>query len=137
MAQIRLEGLQKLCQVHVTTQVTEGRHAACRNLEVRVRLKEPLAGTEQSEISENWLNVQAATPVKKDNVKARTTVIGSLASMGLELHMLNKQLEVFRERRTKPPPELTSQAAELCRRMEAQREALRVGDKAAMSGIAA
>uniref|UniRef100_UPI00358EED96 coiled-coil and C2 domain-containing protein 1A-like isoform X2 n=1 Tax=Myxine glutinosa TaxID=7769 RepID=UPI00358EED96 len=133
MAQIRLEGLQKLCQVHVTTQVTEGRRAACGNLEVRVRLKEPLSGTEQTEISENWLDVQAATPVKKDNVKARTTVIGSLASMGLELHMLNKQLEVFTERKTKPPPELTNQAAELRRRMEAQREALRVGGKAAMS----
>uniref|UniRef100_A0A8C4QKL2 C2 domain-containing protein n=1 Tax=Eptatretus burgeri TaxID=7764 RepID=A0A8C4QKL2_EPTBU len=132
-AQIRLEGLQNLCQVHVTTQVTENRRVVCGNLEVRVRLQEPLAGAEQTEISENWLNIQAATPVKKDNVKARATVIGSLASMGLELQMLNKQLEVYKERRTKPPPELTNQAAELVRRMRVQQEALRVGGKAAMS----
>uniref|UniRef100_A0A8C4QKH7 C2 domain-containing protein n=1 Tax=Eptatretus burgeri TaxID=7764 RepID=A0A8C4QKH7_EPTBU len=101
-AQIRLEGLQNLCQVHVTTQVTENRRVVCGNLEVRVRLQEPLAGAEQTEISENWLNIQAA-------------------------------LEVYKERRTKPPPELTNQAAELVRRMRVQQEALRVGGKAAMS----
>ncbi|KAL0202775.1 hypothetical protein M9458_000793, partial [Cirrhinus mrigala] len=61
-AQLKLEALENQCEIREIIDVLDGRKATGGKLEVRVRIREPLAGVQLQPVTEKWLVIDPLTP---------------------------------------------------------------------------
>lgn len=61
-AQLKLEALENQCEIREIVDVLDGRKATGGKLEVRVKIREPLAGSQLQSVTEKWLVLDPLTP---------------------------------------------------------------------------
>ncbi|XP_073698579.1 coiled-coil and C2 domain-containing protein 1A [Garra rufa] len=61
-AQLKLEALENQCEIREIIDVLDGRKETGGKLEVRVRIREPLAGVQLQPVTEKWIVIDPLTP---------------------------------------------------------------------------
>ncbi|XP_061080157.1 coiled-coil and C2 domain-containing protein 1A-like isoform X2 [Conger conger] len=137
-AQIKLESLEKECEVRQLIEVLDGRKPTGGHLEVVVKIREPLGGPQVHAVTERWLVLDplsmptVAVPNPKPQAETVKNVSASpppppprfkLYSVNLLAHdkeaLENKILDCRRGERD-PPLDLLQQHRELVRRLQWQ-----------------
>ncbi|XP_064171198.1 coiled-coil and C2 domain-containing protein 1A-like isoform X1 [Anguilla rostrata] len=137
-AQLKLESLDKECEVRQLIEVLDGRKPTGGHLEVVVRIREPLGGPQVHTVTERWLVLDphtmpmVAVPKPKPQTETVKNVSASpppppprykLYSINLLAHdteaLENKILDCRRSQRD-PPLDLLQQHRELLRRLQWQ-----------------
>ncbi|KAM4754703.1 coiled-coil and C2 domain-containing protein 1A [Cyanocitta cristata] len=139
-AQLRLEGLEGACELREQLQLLDGRRRTGGQLEVWVRIREPLGAQRQLEPrSERWLvlepGAEATVAVPKPSVAApkdpSNRSIPTFPSLNLLLfdrERLERKMVPFGRAGCPVPSELRQQHQDLLRRIQGLRTRLQGGD---------
>ncbi|KAG7460128.1 hypothetical protein MATL_G00217960 [Megalops atlanticus] len=141
-AQLKLDSLERECEIRQLIEVLDGRKATGGHLEVVVKIREPLVGPQVHTVTERWLVLDPVTmpavavPKQKTqsekvkNVTASPSSsppqykLHSLSLLCYDKEALERKILDYRQSQRDPPLELLQQHRELGQRLQWQADQL-------------
>ncbi|XP_030634753.1 coiled-coil and C2 domain-containing protein 1A [Chanos chanos] len=158
-AQLKLEALEKQCDIREIIDVLDGRKATGGKLEVKVKIREPLGGAQLQSVTDKWI-VLEPLPVTPDREKERRErerdrapsprsrprsdhgqnvkpslsppqyKLYSFSLLNNEKERLERKIGDYSKSRRDPPSDLLRDHKDICNRLQWQRAYLGKGSSA-------
>ncbi|XP_076120739.1 coiled-coil and C2 domain-containing protein 1A isoform X2 [Alosa pseudoharengus] len=160
-AQLKLDSLENQCDLRQIIDVLDGRKPTGGRLEVRVKIREPLGGSQLQPVTEKWIvldPLQLSPPephterVPSPRSKPRSDhekndnhsnskhshsppqyKLHSFSLLNYDKERLEKKMEAYRKNRREPPSDLIQQHKDVCRRLQWQKSYLERGSSSTLS----
>lgn len=158
-AQLKLEGLEKHCDVREIVEVMDGRKATGGKLEVWVKIREPLSAVDVQPVTEKWLvldPVSSLSPPQRQKERAPSPrskprheagsgrssqasspspqyKLHSFSLLNYDRERLERKIADYRKTRQDPPSDLLQQHKEVVHRLQWQKAQLERGPPALLS----
>ncbi|KAG5278015.1 hypothetical protein AALO_G00094230 [Alosa alosa] len=154
-AQLKLDSLENQCDLRQIIDVLDGRKPTGGRLEVRVKIREPLGGSQLQPVTEKWIvldPLQLSPLVPSPRSKPRSDhekndnhsnskhshsppqyKLHSFSLLNYDKERLEKKMEAYRKNRREPPSDLIQQHKDVCRRLQWQKSYLERGSSSTLS----
>ncbi|KAM3864580.1 coiled-coil and C2 domain-containing protein 1A [Diretmus argenteus] len=148
-AQLKLEALENQCDIREIIEVLDGRKATGGKLEVRVKIREPLAGVHLQTVTEKWLvlhPVSSPSPPERQRERAPSPrskprnepssrsshpsnsppqyKLHSFSLLHYDKERFERRIAEYRKNRRDPPSDLIHQHKEVTHRLQWQKAQL-------------
>ncbi|XP_071771422.2 coiled-coil and C2 domain-containing protein 1A [Centroberyx gerrardi] len=154
-AQLKLEALDNQCEIRDIIEVLDGRKSTGGKLEVRVKIREPVAGVHLQTVTEKWLVLDPlSSPSPPERQKERAPSprsrprsepssrsshpsnsppqykLHSFSLLHFDKERFERKIADYRKNRRDPPPDLLHQHKEVTHRLQWQKAHLERGSPA-------